>query len=132
MPISRWRCASPGTRRDRAAFGNGSAPRRLPATLHVLTPRELIVIQQDAVPGREGKGKFVYRTYHLPLGGIRQVEVRPGEDHVGQICAVSLADHTFRYPVEQAGQSVTAFYGLLGQQLLPVFPGKSAPDPLDE
>lgn len=92
-------------------------PQRLPATLHVLTPEELIVIQQDAAPGRDGRGKFIYHYFYLPLSGLVQTEVRPSEGFAETVCSVSLADHTLSYPVEPGTHSVLALYETLAQYL---------------
>lgn len=92
-------------------------PRRLPATLHVLTPDELIVIQQDAAPGRDGRGKFIYHYFYLPLTGLTQAQVRPSGEFAETVCSVSLADHTLTFSAEPNRHSVPDFYEALARWL---------------
>lgn len=88
---------------------------KLPATLHVLTPEELLVLQQEAAPGKREKGKFIYYWHYIPLAGIRTVQTEQGEYR--QTCTVSLAHHDFPFRTERTDRDVAALYQTLNRFL---------------
>lgn len=102
-----------------AAPGHGFLDRfrhtKLPATLHVVTPEELLVLQQEAAPGKQEKGKFIYYWHYLPLSGVRDIQTEQGENW--QTCTVSLAHHTFPFRTELSDRDITALYTLLRSYL---------------
>lgn len=90
---------------------------RLPAALHVVTPRELIVIQRDISPDKREKEGFIYHYTYLPLANIRGLSVDSGTAYAERVCSVTLSEHTFRYGVRPENQSVPTLYAQLDEAL---------------
>lgn len=87
--------------------------KKLPATLHVLTPEDLIVIRQDAAEDRHTKEKFIYHYYYLPLAALRGAALRADETRIGQLCILDLPHHSLQFPVEAEERSIPALYACL-------------------
>lgn len=88
-------------------------PAMLPAALHVLTPRELLVIQQETAVGKDAGDPFIYHYFYLPVANIRQAEFRPGDMIPDPVCAVVLGEHRFPFAAKENNQQISDFYALL-------------------
>lgn len=82
-------------------------PKKRPATLHVLIPKEVIVIQQDPPTGKQQKEELIYHTFYLPLSGLHDLTLTGGPQE--QLCSLSLADHTFTWAIQAENISLPPF-----------------------
>lgn len=84
-----------------------------PAALHVVTPRELIVIRQDVTEEKHSKEEFTYHYYYLPIAAIKESRIEKHGEHGECVCVVSLSDHSFSFKTDENHHSVLVIYELL-------------------
>lgn len=84
-----------------------------PATLHVVTPGELIIIQQDVTTEKHAKEEFTYHYFYLPVSEIKKAVFEKSADCEEQLLVVSLADHSFSFKIKEGNDSIRAVYAIL-------------------
>lgn len=86
---------------------------KMPATLHILTPDELLVVKQDVATGKQSKEELIYHYFYLPITEVKNVELGKSGDYLERTCSISLPNHSLLFPVGEKNDSIDLFYELM-------------------
>ena len=93
-------------------------PRRLPATLHLRTGRELLIIQREPPEKENQESEYKYHYTYLPLADIHSICLEDEPQYQDLInCRISLAHHTFSLTFSRQNTGLCHFYQALAKQL---------------
>ena len=86
-------------------------PQTLPATLHLLNRKELIVIQREVPEKKAQENEYSYHFTYLPRSGIRKVRLEESAQDRGILdCTVELAHHVSPLRFRRENREAVAFY----------------------
>lgn len=86
-------------------------PRKLPAALHLLTPEELIVIQQGPPAKKSQDKKYSYDFTYLPLGNVRQASLTESASYKSVTdCTIQLPHHSVPVFIDGENRDTLNFY----------------------
>lgn len=103
-----WRCAyQPLIERKMGPFSKYLAP-KVPAAMHILLPRELLVIQQEPLPGADWK--YNYHHTFFPLSRLEMFSIVEEPSKGSPYCVLRLPHHEISYVFGAENPDIRGFY----------------------
>ena len=76
--------------------------------LHILTTKDLIVVQQEPEQKGDPSEEFHYYLFYFPLSDMKGVKI--GSDGAGKAVTVALSQHQFQFGFDSGNTTVQSFY----------------------
>lgn len=90
-------------------------PQRIPAALHLVSDRELLIIQRELAAKKTHESEYGYTFTYLPLSKIKDIQFVKDE-RCGQItkCLIRMEHTQLELDLEESDQKADDFYRTLG------------------